>query len=155
MFSRRVKRSRNDIAVTRKHILNIESIKHPPRFSTKNLNTTSKHFKSSHLENEETHSTIIYCLSKSNSYPCLDITRQKKKKCYRYIVESHHLSSFKPAFTILEFQRSLQHFYIRIDLLTESSICHITSIMTFYEKRLAIFTFLFIFISWSYILFTS
>ena len=81
MFSRRVKRSKNDTAVafTRKYILNIKSIKHSSRFSTKNLNITLKHFKSSHSENEETHSTIVYCFLKSNFYSYLNIARWKKE----------------------------------------------------------------------------
>ena len=79
--SRRVKRSKNDIAIvfTKKHILNIESIKHSLKFSTKNLNITSKYLKSSHSENGETHLTIIYYLLKLDPYPYLDITRQEKK----------------------------------------------------------------------------
>ena len=40
-----------------------------------NLNITSKHIKSSHLQIRETHSTIIYRFFKSNSYICLDIAR--------------------------------------------------------------------------------
>ena len=79
VFSRRIKRLRNDIAITKKHILNTKSIKHLSRFSTKNLNIILKYLKSSHSENEETHSTIIYCLLKSDSYLYLDIARQKKE----------------------------------------------------------------------------
>ena len=53
--------------------------KTPTKILNKNLNTTSKHLKSSHSENGETHLTIIYCLPKSDSYSCLNITRQKKE----------------------------------------------------------------------------
>ena len=81
MFLRRVKRLKNDIVIVlaRKHIFNIKSIKHSSRFSIKNLNITLKHLKSSHSENEETHLTIIFCFSKSDSYLYFNITRQKKE----------------------------------------------------------------------------
>ena len=80
MFSRRVKRLKNDFVIifAKKHIFNIESIKHSSRFSIKNLNITLKYIKFSHSKNEKTHSTIIYCLLKSNSYFYFDIARQKK-----------------------------------------------------------------------------
>ena len=134
---RRIKRSKNDfvIILAKKHILNIKSIKHSSRFSTKNLNIISKHLKSSHSENEETHLTIICYLSKSNPYSCFNITRQKKKSA---------IATFTRNLTFIQ-KRSI------------SSLSHrfITSIIIFYAKRLAIFIFSFIFILWFYISFTS
>ena len=72
---RHLKRLKNEsIIAFAKEILNtlLENTK-------KNLNITSKHLKSSHLKNGETHLTIICYLLKSDFYTCLDITRQKKE----------------------------------------------------------------------------
>ena len=77
VFLRRVKRLRNDIVIifAKKHILNIESIKHLSRFSTKNLNIILKHIKFSILQIKEIHLIIIYRFFISDLYFYLDIVR--------------------------------------------------------------------------------
>ena len=141
----------------------ITSLSPSQRFSIKNLNITSKHLKSSHSKNGETHSTIIYYLSKSNSYSYLNIARQKKKSAIATFTRNFTFVSTisHKELSSLFFQTRLHNIKIseisstaiKIDLFTKSSIYHITSIMTFYKKRLVIFTFFFI--SWFYISFTS
>ena len=114
MFSRRIKRSRNDFAVVFIRIFNKKSQQHLKTFQIFALRKRRYTFNNNLLS------------FKIRFLPLLWYNTPEEKKCYRYcysysksyicfikkshFAESHHLSPFKPVFTILEFQRSLQHF---------------------------------------------
>ena len=113
--------------------LTLYSIKHPSRFSTKNLNITSKHLKSSHSKNEKTHSTIICCLSKSNPYSCLDIARQKKESATAIVTATKHTRNLtsllqktflyrnRPFHWVIDLSHHISHDYHSPDILQRTS----------------------------------